>query len=352
MNQTVAMALEATRRLAAKSSSPSFSPGERTTFARELARIEAALTGDPYARGLAGPGEGNGNADPNAAKPAPPPPPPPTPPTTSQIGGRAAEALAAVNFSGFVAGLVTGTFQAIVDATAQQLKEYAALVASISQSVDSFSRDNVSPGQVRSWLADRFPADLQVQIPAAGTAGDPRLVPRPASVGTSPAWLSQFGLEGQELSPELTDGELIEAGRPRLGEERLQTLASMVLMGINRIVVNDGDIRARLQFHAVARDLTTAEMAAGQMAQGIAGRQVTSQGGVTAMVSTLKANAQADASIKTNLMGEVRISFRSETFPLERFADSPAIQLINRHARWTPEPTTTPPAAEKPAAAE
>lgn len=347
MNQTVAMALEATRRLRGQSRSPAFSLGERATLARDLARIEAALTGDPYVRGLAAPGEGNGNADPNAAKPAPPPPPPPTPPTTSQIGGRAAEALAAVNFSGFVAGLVTGTFQAIVDATAQQLKEYAALVASISQSVDSFSRDNVSPGQVRGWLADRFSADLQIQVPAAGTAGDPRLVPRPASAGTSPAWLAQFGLQGQELSAELTDGELIEAGRPRLGEERLQTLASMVLMGINRIVVNDGDIRARLQFHAVARDLTTAEMAAVQMAQGIAGRQV-SQGGVTAMVSTLKANAQADASIKTNLMGEVRISFRSETFPLERFADSPAIQLLNRHARWTPEPTKTPPIAEKP----
>jgi hypothetical protein len=90
----------------------------------------------------------------------------------------------------------------------------------------------------------------------------------------------------------------------------------MVLMGINRIVVNDGDIRAKLQFHAVARDLTNAEMAAGQMGQGIAGRQVSGQGAVTTMVSTLKANAQADASIKTNLMGEVRISFRSETFPL------------------------------------
>jgi len=54
--------------------------------------------------------------------------------------------------------------------------------------------------------------------------------------------------------------------------------------------------------------------------------------------------------------GEVRITFRTETFPLERFADSAAIQLLNRHARWTgdgkpaepgaaatPATTTTPP---------
>lgn len=354
MKQSVRLAVEATRRLRSSPGWAAMSLNDRSALHRDLARIETALTGDPYSTGLASDANGGGSTSADANKPAPPPAPPPTPPSTSQIGGRAADALAAVNFSGFVAGLVTGTFQAIVDATAQQLKEYASLVASISQSVDSFSRDNVSPGQVRGWLAERYPTDLQVQLPA-GKTGDPKLVPRPESAGQSPAWLEQFGLQGQELSEELTEGALVDAGRLRVGEERLQTLASMVLMGINRIVVNDGDIRAKLQFHAVARDLTNAEMAAGQMGQGIAGRQLSGQGAVTTMVSTLKANAQADASIKTNLMGEVRISFRSETFPLERFADSPAIQLLNRHARWTPEATkttTAPVAAEKPGGSE
>ena len=352
MNHAVAMALEATRRLRTSQALHQISPGERSALKHDLARIEAALTGDPYSRGLDVPGNGSPASDSNA-KPAPPAPPPPTPPSTAQIGGRAADALAAVNFSGFVAGLVTGTFQAIVDATAQQLKEYAALVSSISQSVDAFTRDNVSPGQVRGWLAERFGSDLQVQIPAAGKTGEPKLVPRAASLGTSPAWLEQFGLQGLELSEQVTEGELLDAARPRLGEERLQMLASMVLMGINRVVVNDGDIRAKLQFHAVARDLTNAEIAMGQMGQGIAGRQATGQSPVTTMVSTLKANAQADASIKTNLMGEVRISFRSETFPLERFADSQAIQLLNRHARFTAAPSKeATPADNKPATPE
>jgi hypothetical protein len=70
------------------------------------------------------------------------------------------------------------------------------------------------------------------------------------------------------------------------------------------------------------------------------------------MVSTVKANAQADASIKADLMGEVRIAFRSETFPLERFADSAAIQLINRHARWQKDASGAPaPAGSAPAPA-
>jgi hypothetical protein len=116
-------------------------------------------------------------------------------------------------------------------------------------------------------------------------------------------------------------------------------------MGINRVVVNDGDIRARLQFHAAGRDVTRADVEQQQL--GIAGAQVGGAPVTSMMVSTLKANAQSDASIKADLMGEVRISFRSETFPLERFADSAAIQLINRHARWQKEPAA--PAAPPPA---
>jgi hypothetical protein len=39
------------------------------------------------------------------------------------------------------------------------------------------------------------------------------------------------------------------------------------------------------------------------------------------------------------LTGQVKVKFRSETFPLERFADSMAIQLINENAKVpTPPP--------------
>jgi hypothetical protein len=246
-----------------------------------------------------------------------------------------------------VAGLVHGTFQAIVDATAQQVREYAGLVASLSRSLDDFARDNVSADQTRDWLAARHPADLRHEAPPPGKAGASRLVPAPQASGQSPEWLAQYDLGGQELTAELTAGPLLDAGQKRLAEERLQTLASMVLMGINRIVVNDGDIRAKVQIFAVARDKTDAEMAVGAASQGvgIAGRGSPSMPSM--MVQTVRGNAQADANIKVNLTGEVRISFRTETFPLERFADSAAIQLLNRHARWRGDE----PAAASPAAA-
>jgi hypothetical protein len=357
MEERSRLALEATRKLRQSRAFRSLTASEQSALDEDLGRIEQALRPaparaqgrDPYAIGQATPNDlqrdmsgqaPGGQPAPQNGSSAPPPAAPaqpaPRPRNVDAYGASTREAIEAVNFPGFVAGLVTGTFQAIVDATTQQLREYADLVASISRSVDDFGRDNVTDDQARAHLAARFPADLRHEAPAPGQKGSAKLVPTAQAKEESPAWLEQFGLTGETLTPELTEGALLQAGRQRVAEDRLQTLATMVLMGINRVVINDGEIKAKLQFHASARDKTDAEVVMASASQGIAGRSI---GGAAPamMVSTVKANAQADASIKTNLTGEVKISFRSETFPLERFADSAAIQLISRHARWKNE---------------
>ncbi len=109
----------------------------------------------------------------------------------------------------------------------------------------------------------------------------------------------------------------------------------MVLMGINRIVIDNGQIKAKLQFHASARESLKADVAtqSGNQQVGIAGRQTQSQAAVSTMVSTINVNAQADVAVRANLVGEVMIKFRTESFDINRFADTQAIQLINRHAR-------------------
>lgn len=346
MSDAVSLALSAVHSLRQARGVHGLDPNSRASWNRDLDTIEGALrTGsytwggaeaDPYAVPMETPDDlRRGGQAPRPTQPsrtggqaaAQQPPA-----GTEVLGSRARQTLEAVDFTGFVAGLVQGTFQAIVDATARQIHEYARLVASLSQSVDAFSRDNVTPNQVRDWLAERHGADLQLILPRPGQKGEPRLEPRRSE---PPPWLSEYGLEGRGFDKELVEGPLIEAARRRLGEERMQTLATMVLMGINRIVVDEGTIRARLQFHASAREKMSAEIAGQQMARqaGIADRQVESQAAVAAMVSTVNVNAQADISLKADLVGEVSIKFRSETFNLDRFADSAAIQLINRHAR-------------------
>jgi hypothetical protein len=361
MTDRAQLALAAARALRASNGYAGLSPHERVELDGHLRRLEQTLgahahgatLADPFAVPLEtpadlqrsfGPPSPSASAAPRtvAAPPGPPPAPAP-PPGTEVLGARARQALEAVDFPSFVAGLVSGTFQAIVDTTAQQIREYATLVASISKSVGDFSRDNVTPNQVRDWLVARHPKDLVLVLPRAGERGSPRLRPR-SKDGGSPAWLAQYGLADQELSDELVEGPLIDAARLSLGEERLQTLATMVLMGINRIVVNDGQIKARLQFHAAARESVKADVATQGAAQqvGIAGRQTQMQAAVSTMVSTVNVNAQADVAVRANLVGEVAIKFRTETFDINRFADTQAIQLISRHARFSGDGTSTP----------
>ncbi|TMQ08134.1 MAG: hypothetical protein E6J90_41425 [Deltaproteobacteria bacterium] len=378
MTDHAALALEAARRLRHSAAFRGLTRGEQETLGRDLVQIERALAGpqrdryggDPYAIAQATPGDlqrdlagssggaparsssgGQPGAAPAVAPPAAPPPAPAKNPLADMKA--AGEIVDAINFPSFVASLVTGTFKAIVDATAQQLREYADLVANLSRSVDDFGREHVSDDQVRANLAGKYPTDLVHKAPPPGQAGATRLELAAGADGTSPAWLAQYGLGGQPLDADLVTGPLVEAGRTRLAEERMQTLAAMVLMGINRIVINDGDIQAKLQFHAQVNTKTDVELATAQVNDGsIAQRSIGGAAAPTLMVSTAKVNAQSDASAKANLTGQVRIRFRSETFPLERFADTAAIQLINRHAQWNAPgaPAAGVPAAGVPAA--
>ena len=366
MSTQAAAALAATRSIRSSRGYSALGPGEREALETDLRRIESALgpgvlaaasSYDPYAMPLETPadlqrmqaGLGPAQPQPGAQPSAPAASAAPKRAGTEAIGERARAALEAVDFPSFVAELIQGTFQAIVDATAQQIREYARLVASLAQTAEQFGRENVTPNQVRFGLAERHPQDLVVVVPRAGERAEPSLKPRNKDDAGSPPWLAQYGLEGQELTAELAEGALLEAGRRGMAEERMQNLATMVLLGINRIVIQDGQIKARLQFHASARESVKADVAdVGAAIQGgIAGRDAGSQGAVMTKVSTVSVNAQADVAVKANLVGEVSIRFRSETFNLERFADSQAIELINRHSRLqrAPGAAPSPPAA-------
>ena len=349
------LALQATQALRQSPAAAQLESGQRESFAHDLARIESVLRGgsaDPYAMVLATPAdfqrslvggtagagrtggagaraggaEGARTATPAARRPQ----------ATEVIGGRVADTLDSVDFPAFVAGLVTGTFQAIVDSTSQQLREYADLVRSLAQTVDQFSRDNVSVGQTRDYLSNRHRGDLALRMPAAGATGEPKLVPQPDSDGGSPEWLAEYGLEGEALTEELSEGPLMDAGRRVLGQDRMRSLATMLLLGSNRVVVDQGQIKARMQFHAVARDRTSAEVMNVNVGGGgdIATRQIGASSAGTAMVSTVKANAQSDAAIRADLMGEVNLQFSTESFPIERFAEPEVLDALMRHSNW------------------
>jgi hypothetical protein len=335
------------------------SPETRAQLAQSLATIADRLAPRPVATQLAPAVPGRLDA-----QPAPPPPatggsaPPagdsgaPSTSVTGRAGEVARATLNAIDFPSFVASLIQGTFKAIVDASIQQMQAYAELLKNVAGTVDTFMADNVTEGNAKDYLADEHPSVFTKDT----TGGAPVL--KVNKNGNAPAELPSFlkdlGFESpQDIDDNSVDEVIVPATRRSIAEQRQQTLSTMVLMGINRVVVDDGEILAKLMFHIDATESTSLKFdqtktTVGNMAQTAGRSSITAQG---LMVNTTNLNAQSDLNVRADLTGQVSVKFRSETFPLERFADSAAIQLINQNAKVPPPapPPSTSPATTAPA---
>ena len=209
--------------------------------------------------------------------------------------------------------------------------------------------DNISDGAARDYLADQHGDFLTRDT----SSGSPRLRVRQQRGGSQPvpSFFKDLGFDSPaEIDDDAMEETVVPAARRQLAEQRQQTLATMVLMGINRVLVDSGEITAKLVFHIDASE--SMQMRFDQTkttAANMAGRAGSNPFSAQAlMVNTTSINAQSDINVRADLTGQVKVLFRSETFPLERFADSAAIQLINSNAK-VPAPVA--PAAGAPAPA-
>jgi hypothetical protein len=270
------------------------------------------------------------------------------------------EAIQGVDFPGFVGGLIKGVFQAVVDASIQQMEAYAELVKNVAKSVDQFMQENVTENQARDYLVGRYPEYLELNMEDE----QPRVLPKEGhNEDALPPFFQDLGLAEpvESLDEETTEQVLMPAARQRLAMDRQQLLATMVLMGINRIIVTDGTIRASVVFdlktedsvrrnfdytrtHASAyEELTKEQSRSGWFSSWF--RPYTRDRTTKLNVNTESAmekgeDSESRVELKAKLAGNVDLRFRSETFPLERMADVLSINQINQNARPSRENAT------------
>lgn len=279
------------------------------------------------------------------------------PPATETIGRRAGSLSDELDFPEFVASLIHGTWDAMVDSSIRQMDSYADLVAAISKPLAQFREENVTANQARDWLVAQYPADIGLSREAGGTVLAPRGATDEFGSGPSPDWLGDYGLAGQPLSAELIEEQLIPIARDRMASDRMQTLATLVMLGMNRIVVKDGSITARLRFRAAASDKSSVDYAVSDdpgsatPSGSWSTRGSTSYAAPMTKVSTVGVNAQTDSNLNAELFGEVKINFASETIPLDRFVDDARRTLLERAARPAPVAAALPSPAQAPAQA-
>jgi hypothetical protein len=266
-------------------------------------------------------------------------PPPPRPDefdtrATGAIARITEETLNAIAFPTFVADLIKGTFQAIVDASIQQMEAYGELLTNVAKTVDEFMSDNISDGQGKDWLTNAYPQVFRMEMDGESA----RVTTRDNAPDDSAQTLRRgLGLsEDPSLEDEDIEGMLIPAARRQLARSRQQLLSTMVLMGMNRIVVTSGKIKARMDFRINAQDSGAAQSAQqfefkhenqakyGWFLSPVSVSQKTSVAYVSSSAKTASNDIQAAAEVG----GEVEIKFKSDYFPLERFADMQRVEQI------------------------
>jgi hypothetical protein len=267
-----------------------------------------------------------------------------------------------VDFPNFVSGLVNGVFKAVVDASIEQMKAYGELLAACAKTVDEFARDNITDGAARDQVRARFP-----QIVRVDTTGDTaRLRPAGDEVDTAQV-AAAYGLDGVDLEDDDGEAALVAAAKVELARQRQSLMATMVLLGINRIVVTNGQINAKVVFDMRAEDSAKRQATAElhdeaksssfaaehnfspmpwNVSANVSGR---TQSHVATVESAVDDTSEAKAEVKAQLTGEVQLKFKSETFPLERMVSAGGLALLNARAEppalRAPAPAAAPPAA-------
>ena len=118
-------------------------------------------------------------------------------------------------------------------------------VAGFAASVAEFMADSISDSAARDSLVEEFPALFcPAKANKAGLAWRPDAAP-----GARLRLQAALGL--RKLEPDLR--RVVAATRRRLARNRQQTLATIVLMGINRIVVTDGRIVPGIRLRRLVR---------------------------------------------------------------------------------------------------
>jgi hypothetical protein len=304
-----------------------------------------------------------------------------------------------VRFPKFVAGLIEGVFSSIVKSSIEQMRAYQEMIAAVAQSLHQFMDDHVSPNQGRDNMVDQFPDLFEIGEDEWGESGEPRLklregVDEQAALTrvNNKLEFENGALKSLDLSDENVEMALVENSRIQLARQRQQLMASLVLMGINRIVVTDGHISAKIIYDVRAQDSRSLRRSASavDVARDRSGNVQTTRTGekkfdegsnvsgsykdgnseydanyfakgeykyedkpiITAQTS---ASEVSDTALQTKiqLTGAVDVNFKSDYLPLDRMATPQMIATIQGNAspadpNVVPSPATAPAGASSP----
>jgi hypothetical protein len=264
------------------------------------------------------------------------------------------------SFVSFTQGLITGTFKAIIDATIQQMQAYSAMVAELTKSLKEFASTNIDDDAVNVKLAEltfnegsstfdiakdkprRFYhlQKLYALAPETGRQKSTILgVFSKTAVKLTEVNDKADGIEAEANTGRVyTDDDIKtiqEAVRMGLAKDGMNQLRQMAREGMARIIVTEGEIHTKLTFSVKSDATATTNSQSYNRSQVGVNAKVSGSAGwgwgraSTSLstsydnlsVNTVSENAVSNINTSTDMLGEVRIKFKTDYQPLNKSSE-------------------------------
>ncbi|AOX03275.1 hypothetical protein BJP34_30970 [Moorena producens PAL-8-15-08-1] len=262
-------------------------------------------------------------------------------------GINAAKQVQDLGFVEFTAGLINGTFDAIIAATIRQIEAYAELVANLAKTLKQFEAENVSDAEINAHLNENYPDGNGGTVVRANyifpnTPRDPK-TGNPGKAGVTKLQEVARALEAETvnleqplkltITPEQKNSFTVAQVQlilrklsESLAQSLIDHLREMARQGMARIVITDGEIFSKLTFNVTATETETRRKSEYDRLQAGAYLRASARWGwgrasVGANFNKLKVKATNESSfdnvtMSTEIIGQVKIRFRTETFPI------------------------------------
>jgi len=266
-----------------------------------------------------------------------------------RAAARTQELLNAVSFPRFVTELINGVFKAMLDSNITQMHSFVELLNNVSASLDGFADVNVGVDRARKWLVETFPGsfvisggDEEDQDPDEPSSATVQMAP--GGQMPSPAALrTALGLGDDEPVPTGDpDRVLVPLARRKMASQRQQMLATMVMLGMQRLVVDSGRIHAAMQFHIDARsaaeqdkgsmfDFRNTASASGSFGFGPWGVSA-SMTNTIGYATTEQTRTTEDLNAQVDVNSSVEIIFHTDYLPLNRITTEAQADRIRKNS--------------------
>jgi hypothetical protein len=230
-----------------------------------------------------------------------------------------------VDFPGFVRDLLVGVFDANLEANERQMEAYKALLKEATQTLASFV-SKIDDSEVLPRLVQDNPS-YRLGFPSRRGS---RLRGDQASDG--PTLIDQDGKQIDINSADIKS-KILET-KMAMAKEQRTLLRETLLMGVSRLVIEKGTIKANVNFKIEANEdttniddayknhETTSKQHQGQARWGLfrgARASYTKTSKINIVTSGASSETYTDTQLSAEMGGSVEIQFKSDYFKLDNF---------------------------------